>query len=172
MRTLSLSLLCLLAIAPAALPLAVWLDLETALRDADLIARVRVISVSPAPADSGFKHIARVTVIDTAKGSKLGESVDLLSDNGLTCPNVLYAVGDDCIVFAKRRKNGHFETMNAYAGQFRVENGSAEFYLPSRLSPPLWEHGSTEQILAELKRKIPAAEIMADLRRRLSNTSK
>jgi hypothetical protein len=172
MKTLFVSVFFLLSATPVAFPKASGLDLDTALRDADLIARIKVISVAPAPAHSGFNHIAHATVMDVAKGSKQGETIEIFSDNGLVCPNVIYSVGDDCIVFARRTKSGHFETMNTYLGKFRIENGSTEFYLLPRFDPKLNQHDTPKQIQADFKRKIPADAIMTELRRRLSNTTK
>lgn len=172
MTKLFLSAIFLFTACSAAFPMAEALDLDKALRDADLIARVKVISVGPAPANSGYTHIARATIMEALKGQKLGESIDLLSDNGLSCPNVIYAVGDDCIVFARRRKTGHFDTMNAQAGRFLVEKGSAEFYPLIKPDPEVMRHGTAEQIQAEFRRKTPAEEIIKELRRRLLKSAK
>jgi len=68
--------------------MAAALNLNSALQDADLITRVKIVSVTDAPAGSGFKHVARATITDAAKGPQPGESIELLSDNGFICPNV------------------------------------------------------------------------------------
>ena len=171
MKKFPLFLFLSLAFALPAFPMARSLELEPALRDADLVARVKIISVVTAPADAGFRQLARATITDVAKGPKTGENIELLSDNGYTCPNVVYQVGDDCIVFAKRRKSGHYETMNTYSGRFRLENGVTECYLLLKLDPDLLR-GTREQIDARFHRKYRAEEIMAEFRRRLANPKK
>ena len=171
MKKLILFLLSWLAITPMAFPLAACLELEPALKDADLVARVKIVSVANAPADSGFRQLARAMITDSAKGPKAGESIELLSDNGFICPNVNYAVGDDCIVFAKRRKSGHFQTMNTSAGQFRLDKGATECYLFEDLDPDFYK-GTADQIRARMHRKYQAEEIMATLRRVLSSLAK
>ena len=82
-----------------------------------------------------------------------------------------YAVGDDCIVFAKRRKSSHFQTMNTSAGQFRLDKGAAECYLFEDLDPDFYK-GTADQIRARMHRKYQAEEIMATLRRVLSSLAK
>ena len=171
MKKIILLLLSWLAITPVAFPMAVALELEPALKDADLVARVKIVSVTDAPAGSEYRKLARATVTDSAKGPKAGESIELLWDNGSICPNVIYKVGDDCIVFAKRQKSGYFETMNTYAGQFRLENGTTECYLLSRLDPTRYL-GTREEVLAKMNRKYSADELMAEFRRRLASPAK
>ena len=95
MKKLILFLLSWLAITPMAFPFAACLGLEPALKDADLVARVKIVSVANAPADSGFRQLARAMITDSAKGPKAGVSIELLSDNGFIGPNVNYAVGDE-----------------------------------------------------------------------------
>ena len=161
-------LLSCLAFTQAAFP---WegrsVDLGSSLRKADLVARVKIVSVANAPADSGFRQLARATITDAVKGMKQGENIDLLSDNGYVCPNVIYKVGDDCIVFAMRRKSGHFETMYTYAGLFRLENGAAECHLLADLDHELYR-GTFKEIEAKVRHKYQAEEILAVLRRHLS----
>ena len=171
MKKIILFLLSWLAITPVAFPMAMALELEPALKDADLVAHVKIVSVADAPADSGFRQLARATITDSAKGPKAGEHIELLSDNGNICPNVLYAAGDDCVVFAKRNKSGHFQTMNTYAGQFRIENGTTECYMLSRLDPKRYL-GTREEVLANMNRKYSAKELMAEFRRRLASPAK
>ena len=158
-------ILCLLAILlpTDAFAMSRGLDLDSALRDADLIARIKVISVAQAPSDSGYKQLAQATVTESIKGLKAGTVIELLSDNGFTCPNVLYQANDDCIIFARRTPKGHFETMNTYAGQFRIRDGLVvDFYLL-----PAYDSAY------DSTRKAAKPEtIIALLRRRFSNLTK
>jgi hypothetical protein len=138
-----------------AFAMAAGLDLETALRDADLIARIKVVSTKPAPAGSRYKQLALATMTESIKGSKAGETIQLLSDNGSTCPNVLYAANDDCIIFARRTPEGYYETMNTYAGQFRVRDGLVEAcYLFYRTEPELAKKAKPEAIISAFRRII------------------
>jgi hypothetical protein len=161
-----LFLLSSIAVSSSAFAIARALDLDSALKEADLIARLTVTSVGPAPKDSGYRNLATANVTNSVKGLPAG-SVSLLSDNGYICPNVLYKVGDECIVFAKRRPDGSFETMNQYSGQFRVEDGKVRYYAFRRPETHLPAGASREAITKELEKMVPADEIVTELRERL-----
>ncbi|MEQ1853693.1 MAG: hypothetical protein ABMA01_19125 [Chthoniobacteraceae bacterium] len=135
--------------------MAAALDLKTALRDADLIARIKVVSTKPAPTGSRYKQLALATITDGIKGPKAGDTIQLLSDNGSICPNVLYGANDDCIIFARRTPEGYYETMNTYAGQFRVRDGLVEdCYLFRRTAPELAKNAKSEAIISAFRRLI------------------
>ena len=150
-------ILCALAVLlpTFAFAMAARLDLTSALRDADLIARIKVVSTKPAPPGSGYKQLAEATISEAIKGSKAGNTIQLLSNNGFICPNVIYKANDDCIIFARQTPKGYFETMNTYAGQFCVRDGIVEgFYLFVRIAPELAEKAKSEAIVSTLKRLI------------------
>jgi hypothetical protein len=170
MNRLFLFLLSSFAMASSAFALARSLDVESALQEADLIARITVTSVGDAPKGSGYEHLATATVTNSVKGLPAGATLSILSDNGYICPNVVYGVGDDCIVFAKRRRDGSFETMNTLAGRFRVQNGNVRYYSFHRISTQLAMHGSDEDIRKEFERTAPAEQILTELRERLKNS--
>ena len=150
-------ILCSFALLLPALAfaMAAGLDLTTALRDADLIARIKVVSTKPAPAGSRYKQLALATITEGIKGPKGGDTIQLLSDNGFICPNVLYQANDDCIIFARRTPEGHYETMNTYAGQFRVRDGIVDgCYLFYDTAPELDKKVKPEAIISALRRLI------------------
>ena len=134
---------------------AIGLDLKTALRDADLIARIKVVSTKPTPVGSRYKQLAQATITEGIKGRKGGDTIQLFSDNGLACPNVLYDVNDDCIIFARQTPEGYFETMHTYTGRFRVRDGIVEgCYLLSDIAPELAKKAKPEAIVSTLRRLI------------------
>ncbi len=102
---------------------AAYIPLPQKAAASDLIARVNVLSISPAPAGSRYRGIARVRIVASIKGLAKGKEVDLEFDNGLACPNVRYAKGEDCLIFAARLQNGHFETYNTYFGKYFYRDG-------------------------------------------------
>ncbi len=163
-----LLLLCSLVLASPAFAIVEKLDLDSAVHKADLVARIKVISAAPAPKGSGYAMVATVSVTASANGPATGAFVGLLSDNGLVCPNVRYSPGDDCIVLATRRRDGNYETMSAYGGQFRIKDGTVPYYAFHRYSNiRLSVHGTDAEIAKEFARTAPAGEMLADLRRRL-----
>lgn len=156
-----LSIVLFFSFCLGALGMAMGLNLPQALQQADVIARIKILdSPESAPATgqpsptktNAYQRLARAEILDSAKGMKAGSIILIEHDNGFACPNIIYSKGDDCIVFARKLKNGHYETMNTYAGCFRIEKGVvADFYLFSE-QPQLATNAKPEDILSELRR--------------------
>jgi hypothetical protein len=139
-----------------------------------VIARVKVVAIAVAQADSEYTKLARVRVIDVVKGAKVGDSIEILSEQKIVaCPYVDYSLGDDCIVVLKRRPNGSFETKNFTAGKFEIKDGKIEVY-------PLWRSEIPQRSEAETRRDIQRgdfrnkspAEFIEGLRRLLPEVEK
>ncbi len=113
------------------------LSLEKAIEEADIIARIRIISdvqlvpYTPKADPREYKKIATATVLTPLKGCKAGDTLKLNHTNGFGCPNVIYRTEGEYIVFLRKSSSeGHFDTMNLYAGQFPIEDGMVlGFYL-------------------------------------------
>ena len=107
--------------ASAAFGKAAFIPLPKKAAESDLIARVRILSTRKLQGSKDYRSIARVKVARVIKGLGFGRKFDLEFDNGLGCPNVHYSKGDDCLIFAVRMANGHYQTYNAYYGKIDVK---------------------------------------------------
>lgn len=86
---------------------------------------IGVIEISGTQRDGASKpylEVATVRVIETVKGHVDGTTFQLDYNNGLGCPNVLYARGDRCLIFATKLPTGHLATYNTYFGKYLVTN--------------------------------------------------
>lgn len=88
----------------------------------DLIAVVEITATNRAGASKSYQAVATAKVIETFKGRINGATFMLDFDNGLGCPNVWYARGERCLVFATKLPTGHFATYNTSHGKFIVTN--------------------------------------------------
>lgn len=130
--------------------------------ESDIIALVRIVATTravPAPSATdlsepkgdSFRRTATARVISAVKGCKEGDTLQLAFDNGLSCPNVVYAEKEDCLVFLKKERDDRYVTLNLYCGRFSVEDGKvSDFYLmhPSDHAP----------------KSLPVADVLAWLR--------
>ena len=105
----------LIASAACAFGRAAALDPARAAEDADVIARIRVRRIMPAPGETGFGHMAQVAVGTAIKGVKRGEILYFLGDNGMLCPNYGFNWSGDYIVYARKLPTGQFVPLGAAA---------------------------------------------------------
>jgi hypothetical protein len=126
-------------------------SLENSLKEADIIAYIRITSDveiiphTPKLDPREYRRIATAKVLTPFKGCKAGDTLKLNHTNGFGCPNVIYTTEREYIVFLKKSSDeGRFDTMNLYAGQFKIEDGMVlGFYLlrgyryPDNLRLPL-----------------------------------
>ena len=95
---------------------------------ADFIGVVRVQSVRPSAPDNlpegprqrSFLQIADAVVINPVKGREVPTHITINFDNGLTCPNVLYAPDHVYLVFLLRDGDGQYATLNFELGRYEV----------------------------------------------------
>ncbi len=113
----------------------------------NLIARIKVLSISKAASKGQYKNIAKVRIIQSIKGESKSQILNLDFDNGLGCPNVLYAKGDDCLIFATRLKNGHYGTYNTYYGKFDIQRNKIAWWENSGKSGSSWN-----QVVAQIRK--------------------
>ena len=163
-------LVILLSAAPTGFSVGIGLDLDDLL-GADLIARVTIVAVTDGNSDPGYTRLAHATVTDSAKGAKVGEALDLLSspEDTIRCGPIHYEVGDDCIVVARRRSTGGYETMNGSAGKYEILGGEYinPFWFRVRAQGARSEQeAATEYRRTDFKNKTPE-EILQGLRRLL-----
>ena len=125
---------------------------------ADLIARVRIdddLEVIPTPqygrdytaegivsADvvkaatsakpSEYRKLATASIIQTFKGGKAGEKIQIRHTNDLVCPNIHYKKGGQYLVFLTREPDSSaYVTMSTYNGQFLIEDD--QIFSPYRI---------------------------------------
>ena len=138
-------------VAAAAFAKAAYIPLKEKASAADRIARVQVLSTRANDPQRPYRRVATVRILQSIKGPEGRGEFEIEFDNGLGCPNVLYAPGEDCLVFATRRKNGRYETFNTYFGKYLVKNGTVL--------------GWTEAPRAD--EPTPLADVMAQIRKYL-----
>jgi len=145
------------------------LSLEKALKEADIIAHIRITSAvqiipyTPKLDPREYRRIATATVLTSFKGCKAGDTLKLNHTNGFGCPNVIYRAECEYIVFLRKSSDeGRLDTMNLYAGQFPIEDGMVlGFYLlrgyryPDDLRLPLTR--VLDFLSCEVKTKAPPA---------------
>ncbi|MCM8531266.1 MAG: hypothetical protein NE330_08920 [Lentisphaeraceae bacterium] len=119
MKQLLFSLLLLLGYNPT-FAKAALVPLEEKVKSCELIARIKVLEINK-NLGGKFKSQAKILILDKIKGEDTGTEVILEFNNGLGCPNILYKLDDDCIIFAKKMKNGNYYTFNTYFGKVEVE---------------------------------------------------
>jgi hypothetical protein len=119
----------LLAAQTAARANYIPLSLKDLVTQSTIVARVHVVSVRRNPQVMNQKYwwqrrllarVATVRVVDPFKGAPKGAQIQIAYDNGAGCPNVLYTVGDDCLVFLHGYKDRTYQTLN-------YDNGKKEF---------------------------------------------
>ncbi|MCM8538139.1 MAG: hypothetical protein NE334_19505 [Lentisphaeraceae bacterium] len=112
---------------------AALVPLEEKVNSCELVARIKVLEIKKI-SNSKFKSQARILILDKIKGEATGKEVILEFNNGLGCPNVHYKLNEDCIIFAKKMKNGNYFTFNTYFGKVKVEiNEQEESLVQGRL---------------------------------------
>lgn len=119
---------------------------------ADVIARVTVLSVRETGAKEGYSKIAYARVTDAVKGLELGDVFELENDLAdVICPNVRYSEGEDVLLFAKKTRNGRYETLYADAGKFLIKDGAIS-------KQPFREGQSYDSARAEIRREMRKKE--------------
>lgn len=88
----------------------------------DLIAVIEITAIQRGGASEPYLEVATAKVIESIKGRVDGATFQLDYNNGFACPNVLYARGDRCLIFATKLPTGHMATYNTYFGKFTVTN--------------------------------------------------
>jgi len=123
---------------------------------ADLIARVKVLSVSETGAsEGGYGKVSLVSVTEGIKGSEAGESFK--SEHSLVeiaCPNVSYEVGEDVLLFAVKSPDGRYSTLYAYTGKFRVVDERVEH-------EPFTRGQTYRSAVAQIRREIEKLRVVS-----------
>jgi hypothetical protein len=162
-----LSFAVLLALLPAAPAFseAKELPLEELIQESGFIARVEVLETGPAAAgeDRGFLSVARVRVLESFRGPPAGETVRLRFDNGLAYPNVHYARGDDCLLFAALDLDGTFSTVNDYFGKRSAGNGYRSLAAEVRRLCPRFDHRLTLRARPATDRFVDAKDLVIEV---------
>jgi hypothetical protein len=149
--------------AASALAIGARLRMPEAVAEATLIVRVKILDTRELPPPPGIskddtqaiydRELSRAKILDTAKGGKKDEVIEVEHNNGLDCPNVIYSPGEDCIVFLRKLPSGHYKTMNTYLGYFPVgENGLVDFCYLFPDKAKLTKDANPDDIMAELRR--------------------
>jgi len=95
-----------------------------------VIARIRIVktyAIQPAnpaqvaPLPIQYRNAAQAQVLSLIKGQHPGPKIAIEYNTGFTCPNVRYVVGEDCLVFLAKQKNGRYCTVNYCNGKYRIE---------------------------------------------------
>jgi hypothetical protein len=126
---------------------AVNMPLPEKVRQSTVIARVRVLSTQQSLPDEHYKSVARLRILEAVKGTRAGQELELAFDNGFACPNVLYKEGEECLVFAGKRSDGRYETVNAYNGKYLIKEARVPYWKPRVAESTLWS-----KVVAEIKR--------------------
>ncbi|HEY0074958.1 MAG TPA: hypothetical protein VGB77_12715 [Abditibacteriaceae bacterium] len=132
---------------------AALVPLPEKIAQSDLIARVEVLSISKNEPKSRYQSIAKIKIIQTIKGESNGKILNLEFDNGLGCPNVLYAKGEDCLIFAALLKNGHYHTYNTYYGKFEIKKDKIAWWENSGKDGTPWN-----EVVAQIKTQMHETE--------------
>ena len=98
-------------------------ELSQKCRASDLIAVIEITTTKPGGASKPYLEVAMAKLVESIKGQVDGTTFLLDYNNGLGCPNVGYAPGDRCLIFATKLPTGHWETYNTYFGKFMITNG-------------------------------------------------
>jgi predicted RNA-binding protein with TRAM domain len=116
---------------------------------ADLIARVRVLSVFETGAKPGdYGKVSLVSVTEAVRGAERGDVFELEhSAVNVVCPNVRYEFGEDVLLFAVKSPNGRYATLYADAGKFLIRNGRVD-------KPPFTKGQSYRSAVAEVRREL------------------
>jgi len=119
---------------------AINLPLPEKVRQSTVIARVRVLSTQRNLQDEQHKSVARLRILEAIKGTRAGQELDLSFDNGFVCPNVIYKKGEDCLVFAEKRSDGRYETVNAYNGKYLIRGDRVPYWKPRVEESTSWSN--------------------------------
>jgi hypothetical protein len=121
-------------------------------KPADLIARVKIVSVRETGAKDGYAKIAWAQVVEAVKGAEAGQFFDLENESvsggrPIGCPNVSYAAGEDVLVFARKLPNGNYHTLYADAGKIPIREGRVDRH-------PFKGGQSYDSAAAEVRREV------------------
>ena len=93
---------------------------------ADAVAVVRVCSTRQNNREGRFQRVACAQVIRLIKGEQRPAfEIEFISD--FKCETVVYAPGDEAIVFLRRREGGRWETLQGTYGHFPIQGGACEW---------------------------------------------
>ncbi len=176
MKKTLLSLVLVLISSHICFGMAVGLSLEDAIERADVIAHIRItddleviprftrteskngtVSFSTNSNDPDkYRNLAIASIVHDFKGSIEKSEIKIQHTNGYGCPNVIYRVGEEYIVFLRKDSDSDtYVTMNFYAGQFRMEADQVvAFYLMSGYKHPDDLRLPYERVSAFLKKAI------------------
>lgn len=144
-------------------------NVDWALREADLVARIQVVSIVKASEGSA---IARSKVIDLVKGENDGSLIDLVFYPNVACPFQSFEVGEDCLVFVWRTQEGKLVTIFARAGQFAVKDGHCQLKLPDPPGLAYPEYSPESSFRSNLDQMTPIADLVIALRERAKSLQK
>jgi hypothetical protein len=115
-----------------------FLPVPERVEKSDVVAQVRVRSTywRGLRSEYDYRFVARAKIVRGLKGPASGE-IEIVYDNGVACPNVLYATGEECLVFLLREPDGRYSTLTAYNGKYSV----------------------TRELLAEVQRCVPSGAV-------------
>ena len=119
---------------------------------ADLIARVKVVSVRETGARDGYAKVAWVQVAEAVKGTEAGTFFELGSDSvagghPVACPNVSYAAGEDVLLFARKLPDGTYHTLYSDTGKFPIREGRVDKH-------PFERGQSYDSAVAQVRREV------------------
>lgn len=114
--------LATISITSVLLAKAARVSLSEMCKASDLIAVIEITATHRDDASKPYLEVATARVIETMKGRVDGATFQLDYNNGLACPNVIYARGDRCLIFATKLPTGHLATYNTYFGKCIVTN--------------------------------------------------
>jgi hypothetical protein len=129
-------------------------------KPADLIARVRILSVSDTGAAEGYPgKVSLVGVTEAVRGAERGQVIELEhSYVNMHCPNVTYEVGEDVLLFATKRAGGRYGTLYADAGKIPIRNGLVERH-------PFKQGQGYASAMTEVRREVKKLSALAAARR-------
>ncbi|MCA1616769.1 MAG: hypothetical protein LC800_22305 [Acidobacteria bacterium] len=129
-------------------------------KPADLIARVRILSTTGTGAADGYPgKVSLVSVTEAVRGAVRGQVVELEhSYVNVICPNVMYEVGEDVLLFATKRPGGRYGTLYADAGKIPIRHGLVE-------RNPFKQGQSYASAMSEVRREVKKLSALAAARR-------
>lgn len=112
-------------------------QLEQAVSESDVIARVTILSVRDLDSRDEDGRIATAEVTHSEKGPGKGERFNIEFSSESSRPDVDYRPGDDCLLFAVRTPNGRYRAYDSHYGKLPVREHMVQGWYPLGLPQPV-----------------------------------
>jgi len=112
-------------------------QIEKAVSESDVIARVTILSVRDLDSQGKHGRVATVEVTQSEKGPGKGEKFEIKFGCGPSSPAVDYRPGNDCLLFAVRAANGRYRAYDSHYGKFPVRDHMVQGWYPLGRQQPV-----------------------------------